>query len=175
MYKVDITGEKVGKRGLLSIKKISSLAIFLAAVFLVEWIGHKLTFTSVNDWYMALQKPDWNPPNWVFGPVWTLLYITIAVSVWLVSIKAKSSSLKKNGYKICALQLFCNVLWSYFFFFLQSPGLALIDLVLLIVLIGINILVFARLYRPAAILLIPYFFWTLYATALNAAIWSLNR
>ncbi len=159
----------------IMLKKLRSLSLFILLVFFIEWTGYKLTITSVNDWYLLLQKPSWNPPGWLFGPVWTILYIMIAVSGWLVLIKAKPSQQKQHAFIVYTLQLVCNLAWSYFFFFLKNPGFALVDVVGLLVLIGINIKMFTHLYRPAAILLIPYFIWTLFATILNGFIWTLNR
>lgn len=156
-------------------KKFFSLILFILIVLLVEWAGHQLTFTSVDDWYPTLHKPAWTPPSWVFSPIWTILYLTIAVSGWLVFCKVSSSRRKKAAFWIYGVQLFCNLIWSYFFFFLKNPGLALLDVLLLVTLILMNIVVFAKIYLPAAVLLMPYFLWTIYATILNAAIWSLNR
>lgn len=155
-------------------KKTFSLIFFLIVVFLIEWIGHQLTFTSVKDWYVTLQKPSWNPPSWVFGPVWTLLYIMIGVSGWQIFIKIKPCREKYIAFGIYSLQLLANILWSYFFFFLKNPGLAFIDILVLTSLIIINIIVFIRLDRKAGFLLIPYLMWTLYATYLNGIIWRLN-
>ncbi len=156
-------------------RKLLSLLGFLLLVFLIQWCGYKFTFTSVTDWYPTLHKPAWNPPAWVFGPVWTMLYLTIAVSGWFVFIKGRSCRQKKIAFVVYGFQLMANLLWSYLFFFLKNPGLALIDVWVLVFLIAINIAAFVKLYLPAAILLIPYFIWTLYAAFLNTAIWSLNR
>ena len=131
--------------------------------------------SSVSQWYVTLQKPDWTPPSWVFGPVWTVLYLMIAISGWLIWMRKNPLQKKRVALVLYGAQLLCNLLWSYFFFSLQNPGLALLNICALLILIGLNIASFKKLYRPAAILLIPYFLWTLYAAALNAAIWSLNH
>jgi translocator protein len=155
-------------------KNFLFLIFFVVLVFIIQGIGFQLTMTSVNDWYLTLQKPIWTPPSWLFGPVWTLLYLTLAISGWLIFIKVKSSSEKNKALAIYGLQLFLNLLWSYSFFYLKSPGLALLNIILLVLLTCANIRFFWQLYRPAAILLLPYLLWILYATALNASIWNLN-
>ena len=147
---------------------------FLLLVFLIEYGGHKLTFTSVKDWYLTLEKPLWTPPSWVFGPIWTILYITIAISGWLVWIRIRPSQNRRLAFLIYGGQLTANLFWSYFFFYLKSPLLGLIDISILIVLIAMNIALFIKLYKPAGLLLIPYFIWTLYASFLNFGIWRLN-
>lgn len=155
-------------------KHYLSLIFFLLVVFVIELGGQWLTATSVTDWYLTLKKPSWTPPSWLFGPVWTLLYILIAISGWLIYTKVERSHKKTLALIVYAIQLFFNLIWSYFFFFLKSPSLALIDISLLAILILINILLFLRLYRSAGVLLIPYFIWVLYAASLNFGIWSLN-
>lgn len=155
--------------------KALSLALFLLLVLFIEWVGYGFTITSVNDWYPVLQKPEWNPPSWVFGPIWTILYVTIAISGWLIFIQIRPCKQKSYALGIYAMQLFCNLCWPFFFFYLKNPALAFVDLLFLVLLIGMNIKAFSKLYRLAAILLIPYFLWSLYAAVLNAAIWSLNR
>lgn len=156
-------------------KRFLSLAGFVCLVFLIGWAGHELTFASVRDWYVTLKKPVWTPPSWVFGPTWTVLYFMIAVSGWLVWIKAKPSSMRRFSFFVYGAQLAANLSWSYFFFFLRSPLMGLFDIIILMILIGFNTYLFFRLYRPAGILLIPYFFWTLFASVLNWAIWELNH
>lgn len=152
-----------------------SLLIFLALVLLIEWVGHILTIHSVGSWYLTLHKPAWNPPGWVFAPVWTILYVTIGISGWLIFIKMGSFQKNKSAFLIYGVQLFFNVLWSYFFFYLKSPFLALLCILVLLSMILVNIMSFLKIYRPAAFLLVPYFIWTVFAAVLNAAIWSLNR
>lgn len=150
------------------------LFLFLSLVFSIEWIGGILTAHSVGSWYLTLQKPVWNPPSWVFGPVWTILYATIGISGWLVFRKKKSAKKSQRAFIIYGLQLLSNLLWSYFFFFLKNPFLALLDIFALILLICLNIAAFTKITRPGGLLLLPYLIWTLYAATLNFAIWSLN-
>lgn len=158
----------------LSLKKFSSLFSFFVLIFVIQWVGYQFTVTSVGNWYLTLQKPAWNPPSWVFAPVWTILYVMIAISGWLIYVKVHPCAKRRLAFTSYGLQLFFNLLWSFFFFFLKSPGLALIDLFLLVAMISLNVALFAKLYRPAALLLIPYLVWTLFAAALNFAIWMMN-
>lgn len=158
----------------MSLNRRLALIGFFLIVFLIEYGGHKLTFTSVKDWYLTLQKPGWTPPSWVFGPVWTILYITIAISGWLVWIRTRPSLDRRLAFLSYGIQLTANLFWSYFFFYLKCPQLGLIDISILIVFIAINIALFTKLYRPAGLLLVPYFVWTLYAAFLNFTIWRLN-
>lgn len=125
-------------------------------------------------WYAALEKPSWNPPSWVFGPVWTLLYILMAVAAWRVwrigGWKARSREL--GAY---LMQLALNAAWTPLFFGLQRPGLALVDIVMLLAAACWTALLFKRVDRLAAGLLVPYLAWLSFATLLNATLWWLNR
>lgn len=154
-------------------RKWMSLCCFLLLILLIESVGGLLTDTSVASWYPTLRKASWNPPSWVFGPVWTFLYVAIAISGWLIYIQPCSQK-RTRALAIYAVQLLFNMLWSFLFFFLQSPILGLIDIFFLIVMISINIAVFRPLNRTAACLLIPYLVWTIYAATLNGFIWLFN-
>ena len=136
-------------------------------------LGGYFTFISVEGWYQTLNKPNFNPPDWVFGPVWTTLYILMGVSVWLVW-KEKESNTRSIGIKIFWLQLFFNVFWTYLFFGIQKIGLSLIEILFLILLIVINIRFFLKIKKIAAYLLLPYLFWVMYASLLTYNIWILN-
>lgn len=144
-----------------------SLAAFLVVVFAVAAIGAAFT---PGEWYATLAKPSWNPPNWLFGPVWTLLYIMIAVSGWL----AWQQDGKSLAMSLYALQLVLNAAWSWLFFGRHAIGLALVDIVLLLLAIVATIFLFWPLSRLAAGLLVPYALWVGFAMMLNAAIWRLN-
>lgn len=126
-----------------------------------------------GEWYAGLVKPSWNPPNWVFGPVWTVLYFCIGLSGWLVW--------RRSGWRsaapalvVYALQLILNAAWSWLFFGLHRPGLAFAEIVVLWIGILATVLMFKRLSRPAAWLLLPYLCWVGFAAALNLALWQLN-
>ncbi len=145
------------------------LVVFVLAVTAVAAFG--ATFAP-GAWYESLAKPAWNPPNWIFGPVWTLLYVLVAISGWLVW--------RQRGRQLApaliwfVLQLLLNAAWSWLFFGLQRIDLALVDILLLWLAIAITIRHFRPRSQLAAYLLAPYLLWVTFATALNAAIWWLN-
>ena len=128
----------------------------------------------MNEWYETLQRPKFTPPDWVFGPVWTILYIMIAISLFLFLRKYKS----ENGYGIyvlIVLHLVSNISWTSIFFGLKSPGLALIDILFLDISLLLMVLFFWRTYDISSILLWPYLIWALFATYLNASFYVLNK
>ncbi|MCH9812018.1 tryptophan-rich sensory protein [bacterium] len=146
------------------------LGIFLLIVC-VNFIGGFFTKEGLYVWYQGLEKAPWNPPDFVFGPVWAFLYIMIALSVWTIYL---SKGKKELCYILFGLQLFFNVVWTICFFAWQSPLLALIDIVILDVLVLFTIIAFSKVSRVAAWLLVPYFFWILYASSLNIYIYVVN-
>jgi len=145
-----------------------SLVLWLLLSFLVAAIS---SMFMPDAWYAALQKPEFNPPNWVFAPVWTLLYILMAISVWRVQRKQQRFSFE---IALWLVQLALNGLWSWLFFGLHRPDLALIDIALLIVVLLTTVLAFARIDRNAAWLLLPYLAWVSFASMLNLSLWQLN-
>lgn len=151
-----------------------TLVFFLFVNVLVQIVGGIFTASSVSTWYYTLEKASWHPPSWVFGPVWTFLYLAIAIAGWLVCLKP-SSKRKKTVIRIYWVQLAVNALWSYFFFYLKSPLLGLFDILILLPLIGWAIYEFWHLSRFSSFIFVIYFFWTAYAATLNGAIWILNR
>jgi translocator protein len=128
----------------------------------------------MNDWYESLQRPALTPPNWVFGPVWTMLYIMIAVSIFLF-VKNHKAGIGFGIYFLIALNLIANFSWTALFFRLQSPGLALIDIVVLDVSLIFMIYIFWQANRIASTLLLPYLLWVLFATYLNFSFYVLNK
>ena len=127
-----------------------------------------------GEWYAALKKPTWNPPKWIFGPVWSALYAMMAVAAWLVW--------RRGGFKLNRLplslfltQLLLNALWSWLFFGLENPALAFGEIVLLWFGIGATLLAFWPRQRAAAWLLVPYLAWVGFASGLNFTLWQLNR
>jgi tryptophan-rich sensory protein len=124
-------------------------------------------------WYAALAKPTWNPPNWVFAPVWSVLYVAIAVAGWLYWRNASSGAVL--ALSLWGAQLVLNASWSWLFFGLHSPALALVDISLLLVAIAFFIVLAHPISTAAAWLFVPYGVWVSFATALNVAIWHLNR
>jgi benzodiazapine receptor len=127
-----------------------------------------------GDWYKQLDKPRWRPPDWLFAPVWTVLYASIALSGWLVWREAgiASAGLPLGVY---AVQLLLNAAWTPIFFGLHRPGLALIEIVMLWTTILATIITFQPVSVPAALLLVPYLVWVSFASALNFSIWRRNR
>ncbi|HEX2493005.1 MAG TPA: TspO/MBR family protein [Steroidobacter sp.] len=152
----------------LTFRQLPSLLVFISAVALVAAFGAQF---EPGTWYSQLQKPVWNPPSWVFGPVWTLLYLAMAVAGWLVWRKARAVT---PALQLCGLQLIANGLWSWLFFGLHRPDLALVDIAVLFGLI-VGFILAARRYSAAASwLFVPYAVWVGFAAALNAWIWSAN-
>ncbi|HEX8550255.1 MAG TPA: TspO/MBR family protein [Abditibacteriaceae bacterium] len=132
------------------------------------------TSSSVDSWYRTLEKPSFNPPSWVFGPVWTVLYISMGVALYLVWKQTPLDRNQQRGLAWFWMQLFFNALWSFLFFYLRSPGAALIDIILLWACIAATINFFRRTSVTAALLLVPYLAWVSFAACLNFAIWRLN-
>lgn len=126
-----------------------------------------------GEWYASLQKPSWNPPGWVFGPVWTALYTMMAVAAWLVWKRGGFSAQRRARALFCA-QLILNAAWTPLFFGLQQPGLAFAEIVVLWLAIAATLVAFHRVSRAAAWLLAPYLAWVSFAAALNFTLWRLN-
>jgi tryptophan-rich sensory protein len=127
------------------------------------------------EWYLQLHRPPLTPPGWVFGPVWTVLYLMIAVSILWWAFRATDPFLRARTWKILALHLLTNACWTFFFFGLQNPLLALMDILLLDFTLWWILMIFRRESRAAWGLLLPYFVWVHFATYLNAGFWWLNR
>lgn len=148
------------------------LAAFLALCLAVSAAGGWVTAGSVTTWYPTLHKPAFNPPNWVFAPVWTTLYLMIAVAGWRVW---RSRALAtRTALAAYAVQLTLNLLWSFIFFGAHLIGAALADIALLFAAICINAVLFRRIDRVAGWLLVPYAAWVAFACLLNYALWRLN-
>jgi tryptophan-rich sensory protein len=151
-----------------------ALIVSMGTCLLVGVSGSLVTATSVREWYPHIQKPWWTPAGAVFGPVWTVLYLLMGVSAWLIWSNAAGSA-RRTALLIFVTQLVLNGTWSFLFFGLRSPGSAALEIVLLWCSIVATMLAFARISRLAAGLLLPYSLWVSYAAALNVAIWNLNR
>lgn len=123
--------------------------------------------------YAQLDRPDWAPPGWLFGPVWTVLYVMMGIAVWLVW-RARGWSGARTALVLFLAQLACNALWTWLFFAWRLGGLALADIVVLAVLIIATMVAFARIRVGAAVLLVPYLLWVIFATALTTAVWRRN-
>ncbi len=153
------------------LRLLLSLFITLSAAF----IGSNFTTPSIAGWYANLKKPAFNPPNWVFGPVWTILFILMGVAFFLVWNRGFRKKSVKASLFWFLVQLVLNVCWSLIFFTLKSPGLAFLELITLWVFILITIQKFVKVSRLAAYLLWPYIIWVSFAGILNFSIWWLNK
>ena len=147
----------------------------LAWIALVATAAATGTIASLDaaDFYSRLRRPDWAPPSSVFGPVWTLLYIAMAIAAWLVW-KVRDTTLARVGLSLFVAQLALNALWSWLFFAWHRGALAFADILVLCVLVGATVVVFWRVRPMAGALLVPYFVWLLFAAALNFAVWTRN-
>jgi translocator protein len=147
-----------------------ALVVLLILCFAVAGVGGLATAPSIPNWYGALAKPSWTPPSWVFGPVWSALYLSMAVAALLVWRKDHAIA----PMVFFAVQLAFNAAWSWLFFGLHDPGAALMDIVLLWLAIAATMVVFWRRSTLAGTLFVPYLLWVSFAAALNFAIWRLN-
>jgi translocator protein len=129
--------------------------------------------TETGAWYQSLDRPPWNPPSWVFAPVWIALYAVMAAAAWLIW-REPPGRRRRLALGLFLVQLAANGLWSPLFFGLRSPGLALLDMAVLLAALVATIVAFARVQRAAAWLLAPYLAWVLYAASLNVWIWAKN-
>lgn len=154
-------------------KNIIKLIISILIPLLVGLFGSFFTMSSVNDWYTTLFKPSFNPPSWIFGPVWTILFILIGISFYLVW-KENFGNKSKVAVGIYSIQLFLNLVWSLLFFGLKNLFLALIEIIILWFVIVANIIVFYRIKRETSLFLVPYLLWVSFATFLNYSIFTLN-
>lgn len=153
-----------------TLKLILSIVICQAAGL----IGTIFTMDSIPTWYASLNKPSFNPPNWLFGPVWTLLYLMMGISLFIVWKEDLKNKVVKSAFIIFMIQLFLNTIWSIVFFGMHSTAGGLIIIALLWIMILITILKFMKISRVAGILLIPYLLWVSFATLLNFSIFKLN-
>ena len=151
-------------------RKWIGLVAWLAASFTAGGIGSQF---MPGAWYEALAKPTWTPPNWIFGPVWTLLYILMAVAAWLVW-RRYGFKKARTALVLFLVQLVLNALWSYLFFGIHRIELALLDIALLWLLILAVTIVFWGKERLAGFLMLPYLAWVGFAACLNFALWQLN-
>ena len=146
----------------------------MGVCLLIGFLSGFATQSSVNDWYATLNKPSFTPPNWLFGPVWTLLYIMMGVSAGIVWSKGFYHKWVKTALYHFGFQLLFNALWSVVFFGFQNPFWALLVILVLMMLILGTIRWFNIVSKTAAYLLIPYFLWVCFASLLNYRIWMLN-
>ncbi|MFN3997513.1 TspO/MBR family protein [Algoriphagus sp.] len=148
------------------------LIISLALPQLLGGLGAFFTLSSVNSWFVMLNKPSWNPPSWLFGPVWTLLYVLMGIACYLIW--KSDHPQKKALLKLYTVQLILNALWSPAFFGMQSPFLGLMVIIPLWIAIVLCIVQFKKVSPLASGLMVPYLLWVTFATALNTTIWVMN-
>lgn len=146
------------------------LAVSMALPLLVGAVGG---FVTDSGWYADLRRPAFAPPGWLFGPVWTALYLGMGVAAWLVWRRAGFHK-ARIALALYALQLVFNALWSPIFFGLRAMGWAFVDIVVLAVAIVVTLIKFYRIDRSAGLLLVPYLLWVLFASVLNLSLWILN-
>jgi len=151
------------------LNRYASLAVFLLLVVFAAAVGSRF---PAGEWYAELAKPGWTPPSWLFGPVWSALYVMMALAAWKVWLSGHYS--RAGALTWWSLQLVLNAAWSWLFFGLERPGWAWIDMSLLMVLVVFCIRAFRLVSRPAAYLMLPYLLWLVFAWFLNLAIWTLN-
>ncbi|MFH1587045.1 MAG: TspO/MBR family protein [Candidatus Diapherotrites archaeon] len=158
----------------MEIKDIVKLVAAILVSQAAGIIGSVFTFSSIPTWYAILDKPFFSPPNWVFGPVWIILYTLIGISAYLIWKKGLEKSEVKIALGFFGLQLVLNAFWSIIFFGLKMPLVAFIEIIILLALIIITILKFHKISKKAALLMVPYALWVGFASILNLSIWLLN-
>ncbi len=157
--------------------KINNALKLFASIIICQLagiVGSFFTVPAIPGWYAELTKPALNPPTWVFGPAWTMLYILMGVALFLIWQKGLREKRIKTALAVFAVQLLLNTLWSVVFFGLQSPGWALLNIAVLWAAILWTIVVFYKISKPASYLLVPYILWVSFALYLNYSIWVLN-
>ncbi|MEW6011116.1 MAG: TspO protein [Methanobacterium sp.] len=155
-------------------RDLSLLTFFVIGCLLVGGISGFFTTGAVDTWYPSLVKPDWNPPSWLFGPVWTILYALMGVAAFLIYREGFEKKEVKIALGIFSVQLGLNFLWSILFFNYKNLFASFVEIVVLWVAILATIISFYRISRPAALIMIPYLLWVSFATILNYTILVLN-
>ncbi len=155
-------------------KKVLILFLFIILTEMAGITGSLFTISAIPGWYMTLDKPFFNPPNWIFGPVWTILYALMGISVFLVYEKFKRKINGCSAITFFAVQLLLNVLWSVIFFGLHNPFLAFLEIIILWIMIIKTALEFYKISKMAGLLFIPYIIWVSFASILNLSIVILN-
>lgn len=156
-------------------QKIIKIVLVVLVCVSVGYFSGTVTRDSITTWYPTLVKPVFNPPNWIFAPVWTLLYIMMGIAAGLVWTSNSDIKIVKRALGFFAIQFGLNALWSYLFFGMHNPLLALVEILLLWLMIWETYNQFRKIDKIAGLLLIPYLAWVSFATILNASIWWLNR
>lgn len=150
------------------------LFISILIPLLVGGIATFFTTSGVNGWYAMANKPSFNPPNWLFAPVWTALYIMMGIALFLVWKSEGDKVIKQIAFILFAVQLLLNFLWSFIFFYAKQPGWAFVDIIAMWIAILLTIIWFTKISITASWLLVPYIFWVTFASLLNFYIWRHN-
>ena len=150
------------------------LAISISLPLLAGFIGSFFTMPAIEVWYKELTMPSFSPPDWIFGPVWSILYILMGIALYFVWQSDAEKKKKKIAITFFAIQLGLNSLWSILFFGLKRPEVSLLEIFFLWLAILINLILFRRIKKSAGWLLLPYLLWVSFAAVLNFSIWQLN-
>ena len=156
-----------------SARIIATLLICLLLPLLIGGISGYATASGIQNWYVTLHKPSFNPPNYLFGPVWTFLYLIMGISLFMIWNSGKGKN-RTSALTIFIIQLMLNFLWSFLFFKFQLIGVALLEILLIWISIVWMIMAFNRVNKYAAYIQVPYLLWVSFAAMLNGAIWLLN-
>lgn len=155
--------------------KVTKILCVVVTCLAIGYFSGIVTRSAITDWYPSLIKPSFNPPNWIFAPVWSMLYVMMGVAAGLVWDRMESNKeAVKKALIVFAIQLALNALWSYLFFGLRNPTLAGLEIIILWLVIYETYLQFSKINKIAGYLLLPYLAWVSFAMVLNASIWWLN-
>ena len=156
--------------------KITRILTMVVTCVAIGYLSGMVTRSAITTWYPTLVKPSFNPPNWIFGPVWSMLYIMMGVAAGLVWNRIEfEKEIVKKALIFFAIQLALNALWSYLFFGLHNPMLAGLEIIILWLMIYETYIQFAKINKIAGYLFIPYLAWVSFAAVLNGSIWWLNK
>ncbi|MBU2539558.1 tryptophan-rich sensory protein [Patescibacteria group bacterium] len=158
----------------MKLNNFVKLIIAVGVCELAGIVGSLFTTSAIPTWYATLQRPSFSPPNWLFGPVWIMLYILMGISIYLIWQKVEKNKTARGAMWLFWIHLFFNAIWSIIFFGLQNPGLAFINIIIIWLLIIALMIKFWKINRWATYLLIPYLLWVSFASVLNYFIWYLN-
>lgn len=156
-------------------ENIKKLIVAIVICQLAGVIGGLFTGSAIPTWYQTIKKPAFNPPNWIFGPVWTLLYLLMGISLYLIWKSGGPGKAKTIAMTVFFVQLALNILWSFLFFFLKNPLAGFIEIIVLWIFILVTILLFYPLSKLGSLLMIPYILWVSFAAVLNYFLWYLNK
>jgi translocator protein len=160
----------------MQLNKTTKIIVLVISCLAIGFLSGQVTRDATNTWYPTIIKPSFNPPNWIFGPVWSMLYAMMGVAAGLVWAKIDANrEVVKKALLFFGIQLLLNALWSYLFFGLHNPMLAFIEIILLWLMIYETYSQFKKIDKIAGYLLIPYLAWVGFASILNVSIWWLNR